>query len=783
MASFLDLFPAVDSFGTRAARYKLYFLGSPYAHQESWFFGLLTGLLYVGYKFATVTANGLLGLVLSSGSWLEPLSQAYQRVTAPLYEFAPPWVIACAGMAIVGFSTMVSRPKTTAGGFLDSESLNRIGTGLAMMAVVIVLTHDPFAAIMKVLETANGLSVSGSAAITRTANDTTITAGQALVDNSILTPTIAVNYSGEFTEDCKAQFSNAMQEGHALAESSGCYAQNQNAASPDTVGTAFVMLFFPALPMLVFAIIGAWKYILHLTMSVICAVATAWVAASSVHKRRGFERLSETFARAGSHLIMAVITSVIAVGLPSLVSGLATQLLGLSSDTDTQVFVLMISMGIGFMISTYAVYRITSKHGALVRILKADANTTLNRTLGIDTRPLQLEINRFNPLSRRYGEKGSASALAAPSTALAADPLAAEGKEGAGTVKRQTSAKDAADVEQLLAPAESVAAADGEPDTRDPVHVVLPQTASLGSDSRAWQQALSPTATHEPRLVDVFGYFTPPAQDPVAQSIAGTEPGQDSEPGPAPSMPAPQGQHLTDGVTDAPTTDAPEQTNLASPPRVSAEQNIDTPIAPVQGNLFVDPALDEAARNASATFTAADGWPVANRLGSVLRRFKTQDPIDPVPFSTPSVEHGAALNILTAQETQSPIASTASAKTTDTSAGSDQQRWNLRNRLSMRRKHEEAPVTSPEILPELPLSGLRAGQNVHPASFHAPMADFLAAEQLEADMEEATTTLAAAGKLVRVSLPGNDNRLALRLTTDPDRRVVPVAGWGFGDPV
>ncbi|CPZ06904.1 Uncharacterised protein [Mycobacteroides abscessus] len=523
MASFLDLFPAIDSFGARAARYKLYYLGG-YAHLESWIFGMLTGLLYVGYKYATVTANGLLGLVLSSGSWLEPLSQAYQRVTAPLYAFAPPWAIACGGMAIVGFSVMLSRPKTTAGGFFDSASLNRIHTGLAMMAMVIILTHDPFAAIMKVLEAANSLSVSGSAALTHSANDTTITAGQSLVDNSIRTPTIALNYGGEFSDDCEAQFSKAMQEGHALSESSGCFVQGQNVASPDTAGTALVMLFLPALPMLVFAVIGAWKYVLHLTMSVMCAVALAWVAASSVHKRRGFEQLSETFARAGAHLLMAVITSVVAVGLPSLVSGLATKLLGLSTDADLQVFVLMVSMGIGFMVSTYVIYRITSKHGALVRILKADANTTLNRTLGIDTRPLQLEINRLNPFSKRFGEKEAASPLAAPSTVLASNPLAVQGEEGAAAVKRQPSAKDAADVEQLLAPAESVAAAAGEPDTREPVHVVLPQTVSQNADSRAWQQALSPdpggdrslptySGTSPPRLkTQIYGALKKPHQ-------------------------------------------------------------------------------------------------------------------------------------------------------------------------------------------------------------------------------------------------------------------------------
>ncbi|CPW72857.1 hypothetical protein [Mycobacteroides abscessus] len=782
MASFLDLFPAVDSFGARAARYKLYFLGSPYAHQESWFFGLVTGFFYVGYKYATVTANGLLGLVLSSGTWLEPLSEAYQRVTAPLYAYAPPWAIACCGMAIVGFSVMLSRPKTTAGGFFDSESLNRINTGLAMMVMVIILTHDPFAAIMNVLQAANSLSIDGSAALTGSANDTTITAGQSLVDNSIRTPTIALNYGGEFSDACKDQFSQAMQDGHALAESSGCFVKGQNAASPDTAGTALVMLIFPAIPMLVFAIIGAWKYVLHLTISVMCAVATAWVAASSVHKRRGFERLSETFARAGAHLLMAVITSAIAVGLPSLVSGLATKLLGLSTDADLQVFVLMISMGIGFMVSTYAIYRITSKHSALVRMLKADANTTLNRTLGIDTSPLRLEINRLNPFSKRFGEKEAASALAAPSSMLASDPLGVDGKEGAAAVKRQPSAKDAADVEQLLTPAESVAAAAGEPDTRDPMHVVLPDPASQSADSRAWQQALYPNPTNEPQPVDVFGYFAPLPQDPDARQLQDTAPEHDLVSA-TPTTPTREEQSLPNNVNDAVGVTEPEHAHLAPARRDSAEAVPDAPIVPVEGNLFVDPALNEAARSASATFAPAEHWPAAKRLGSVLRRFRTQDPIDPVPFSTPSVEHGAALSILTAQEMPSPVTAAAPEASLQVGPSSDQQQWNLRSRLGMRRKPVETPVTSPEALPQLPTSGLHAGQNVHPASFHAPMADFLAAEQLEADIEEATMTLAAAGQLVRVSLPANDSRLALRLTTDPDRRVVPVSGLGFGDPV
>ena len=99
MASFLDLFGVVDSDGVNAARYRLNFLGSSLSKQDSWIFGMITELVYVFFQILVIPANAFLGRALDSGSWLGPLSDAYQRFTAPLYAVVPPWAIACLGLA------------------------------------------------------------------------------------------------------------------------------------------------------------------------------------------------------------------------------------------------------------------------------------------------------------------------------------------------------------------------------------------------------------------------------------------------------------------------------------------------------------------------------------------------------------------------------------------------------------------------------------------------------------------------------------------------------------
>lgn len=809
MASFIDLFTATDSDGARAARYRVVYEGSVWSNQDSWIFGMFTALLYTVFKVVAVAANGLLGMVLASGSWLDPLSEAYRKFTEPFYRIVPPWVIACAGLAVVVVSVWRSKPKATSQGLMNSESLNRIGVALALMFMVIILTHNPFALLTKVLEVANGFSVGLSSAVTDSTNSTTITAGQALVDNSIRTPTIALNYGNEFSEACKTAWSQAMTSGTELSKDSGCFTEGQNHAGPDTVITAFIMLIFPALPMLVFSVIAAWKYVLHLTMSTLCTVAAAWVAAGSIHKRRGFEQLAEIFARAASHLAMAVVTSMVAVALPTTVAGLATQLLGLvSDDAQTQAFVMMLSLGVGFIVSSWAIYRITSNHGLLVRYLKANANITMESTLGMSPVKLSNITNKYSKwhkVKEQYDkemETEAKKALAAEAADKPKPKVASSTtlKQKGAAVVPQVSEEDAAAVTQLTQPAESVANAATEQQDTAPAMVAVPDP--IPDANRAWVQALgagqlspngqpAPTTTDATTPADTFGFYT----KTVVQSAAaqdGDEAAQEEpevtgseQPFAAGNTGTPEPAAAVAGAVSGSSPDQNRITENVSPGGSALIPVPDTPIVPVLGNMTADPALNEAALAAGATLDVPAAAPTPQRTLSHGSHFNSDVPAEHVPFSGATIEQGAALTIATGDEAEAQGGDGADDSGDDEL--NDQQRWNQRGRQFFSRgqdgeEGEESDAESSDFDSALPPSGIGRGPNPNPAAFQAPMEDFLAGAQVEADLELAAVTLAAAGKHPRVTLSPEDSRVSLRLTSDPDRRVEKGGGRGFGDP-
>lgn len=774
MASFLDLFNVADSDGAKAASYQLHYIGSGLSNQDSWVFGMATTLIYTAFKMIAVAANGLMGLVLSSASWLDPLSDGYRAVTAPIYAVFPPWAIACLGLGVVGLSALRSRPQATTNGLFNSETLDRIGVALAMMLMVVILTHDPFAIITRIMELANGFSVSLSAAVTNSGQTSTITAGNALVDSSIRTPTIALNYGDGFSDTCKTAWSQAMMAGRELPAASGCYPPDQNIASGDTVMTAALMLILPALPMLVFSVIAAWKYVLHLSMSVISAVAAAWVAAINVHKRRGFEQLSSMFALTAAHLAMAVITSMVAVALPTLVSGLATQVLSLANDDpDVQAFLLMISLGVGFAVSAWLISRITSNHGVLVRLLKTNANVTLEKTLGVAPAAKLSQVSKsFTTWSSARDAENKANPPKSATPMRSASELAkANEREERPVAKTTTTAADAQSVEQLTAAARSISDAAVEVQTPPTPIAVLPPEHD-NSDSRSWAQRVDGAGDGNKIdaavRVDTFGHFTVGADTGAGPSGAPGDEAGDVTPA-DPSAGSTQGESVPLESSALAPTPHPEGPAASSPP-----------ITPVPGNLFVDPALNAAAAVAGATFMMSGAAPTAYRGDSILRRFREEALLDPVPFGVRSVEHGPAL--VTIDETTQTAEASTTEPTKEPTPVNDQQRWNRRALLRRMRRRTEEPVTSSAKKADLPPSGLVAGANPHPASFQAPLPDFLAEAALEAEMDAVATTMAAAGTPVRLSVPAGDSRIRLRLTSDPDRRVVDGASTGFGDP-
>lgn len=798
MASFLDLFSATDSDGVSAAKYRLHYLGSVASHQLSWVCGMLTEFAFVVYMVIAIPANALLGLVLSSGSWLQPLSDIYEQITAPFYAVIPPKAIALVGLAIVVASMVGKKVSSTKGGILNSESLNRIGVAVAMVVLVAVLASNPFEVIHWVLNTTSGLATDFAAKLTGSGNSTTVETGQALVNQSVRTPAIVINYGHEFSADCSQQWSDAMASNQELSANSNCYVEGQNEATPLTVITAIIMWVFPAIPMLVFSAVAAWKFIIHLSTSVAAFLMSAWVGAIKVHHRRGFDKVSECFARGAAHMLIAVIITAVAVALPSLCSGIATRILSTATVADS-AFLMMVTLGLGFAASTWALLKVSSKKSALIRVLKADVNETLEATLGLKPKNLgDIDFKFFKSNWLRDEKKDSDGSRGG-------GPQGDAKLKGSGSVAEDAAmneaiaADDETAVKALSASAESVAqqrsSAVAVP--TDAVSTATQSAAGQAAHSnRIWQSAIQNIARWSTvtRIGDVYGYFThnsyapEPVDDgvidaevvdvtyddevyPARQQQLSASPQADTPPPSDPTGPSPVEQP---SPTPPPSPPGDGGVLAGSPAR--SLEHAAVAVSTAGGNVYADADMGAAAQAVGATFSTHVPPPSAIAVASPLPGFSG----DHIRVAS-DVQHGPAVVVVDGVEVSEP-----SPAASDSSAApiNDQQRWNRaawRFEASTLATGED--VTAPSVGPELPMSGIAPGVNRHPASFMAPMRDFLAADELLVQKEEVELVNAAMGRTVVAVAPAGDTRLSLRLSSDPDERVVRVCDSEFGDPL
>lgn len=818
--SFLDLFSATDTAGTSAAKYRLHFLGSTLSDQSSWIFGMVTELVFTVYQLIVVPACALLGLVFSSGSWLQPLSDQYERFLGPLYAVFAPWKIACVGLAIVVASMLNSRVSTSKGkGFIfTSEALDRLGVALAMMALVAVLASNPAAVMIRVLEWDNALASDFASKVTHAGTGGAIEAGQALVDQAIRTPAIALNYSREFSDSCKQAWSESMSAGQELSVDSGCFVKGQNKAGPDTVVTAIAMWILPALPMLVFSIIAAWKFVVHITMSVLSAASLTWVAALKVHHRRGFDHVAENVAHMCAHTLMFVIIAAVTVALPSTCSGIAMQVIKPATNPDAQAALIMVTLGIGFAASTWVLLKVTSNRSALVRVLKADAYLTLESTLGVKPKRLgwnDFKFWKFNP----FGTDSDGAAVS-PSGGNASPSGGAAAVQG--VVEANVSGPETVDgedaVKALSAPPAPVAGAADTGGVPDPAAASTAVSAEYLSEvlagpgasihveppaNRLWQLEHNSLYAQFTRMGDVYGYYTDnftdnstvssPTRELVREVIEGEVIGTvyddeakstavalrpDSAPaGSAPNPGEPQHEHAA--LPPVPLADDPARNPSVPSP----------PLRPVPGNVYADSALNDLASAVGASFHIGPA-----ELAQTISEMVTPGGFDGQPLAVSSGPFAVAagpppvvVDLADAEVAAGMPTSASGASHSD--PVNDQQRWNRRAWRDSSAgedvpiKHEGAADEAAPGDGELPLSGIHRGVNMHPAGFMAPMRDLLSADDLEAQMAEQRLVHAAAGESVAVLPPLGDHRLSVRLSSDPDERVVRTRDSDFADPL
>lgn len=753
MASFLDLFTATDTDGVSAARYRLHFAGGLLSNQESWIFGMLTDLVYAAFQLLVIPANALWGVIVNTGPWLGQLSSFYRSLAAPLFAVFPPWAIACFGLALVAVSILMSRragsqaanahgggrPAARPG----SDALNRAGGALAMVAMVVVLTSDPFALMAKLLELANSFAAGLSA---RISGDGTVAAlaGQPLVDVSIRTPTLVLNYGHTLTGDCLRGWSEAMLAGQPFsgkdAAGGACLSPGDDTAGASTLATALLMLVLPALPMLVFCLAAVWKYVLHLSMAVLHLLVSGWVAAVSVHRRRGFERLVKTFARAAAHLGLAVIVSMLTVALPVMCAELLVRLFGLTG-AEAGPYAQMLALGVGFAVSAWVIGKVTASHGALVRVLRANPHANLETLFGLSPGTFSFRFSDLTAKFRGGGEDGDAAggkAARGRKSRLAADPIAATARSAPGDGDAKTPDTGSA-VGALLAAAQSVA-------TTSPLAAAAAATAAAAADVPGPAPGIVSGGADTPASDTAVVITTVPPPPP---------PGGESATVPAAAavdrhgfFTAPSGEDVTSAEPEGAAVSA----LAAPPPRALPTDGASAPAVP--GLRGANPELETVAARTGAVFAPAAPPVPSRRLSNLLRRFRP-GPVIPAPAgAVPEVVYGPPLAAVTglAGKVRHAVAGAAEAAA-----------QRLRNR-------RETTAATPVALAD-------------PCSFVAPLPDFLAGDDTEAQLELVRIVAAAAGRAVTVEIDPADSRVGLALSSDPEQRVRPSGGSGFGDPI
>jgi hypothetical protein len=200
----------------------------------------------------------------------------------------------------------------------------------------------------------------------------------------------------------------------------------------------------------------------------------------------------------------------------------------------------------------------------------------------------------------------------------------------------------------------------------------------------------------------------------------------------------------------------------------------------VPGLLGSNPELEAVAIDTGAMFVAGEK-PTPPLQDSTLLRTFTPNVIAPeTPGGVPHPAYAPPLSAV-----QDPTAASTEAMLPaivgQAPEVNDQQRWNQqRGARDTAPREDEAPTAAIDTGVE-PAPGPDVRKD--PTSFQAPQIDFLDADDLERQILDVQEFSGASGNPVDVRIDPNDSRVGIDFSSDPEERVRPRGGSGFGDPV
>ncbi len=331
----LDWLNLTDSNGGFIIRYRMMLEPSSY--------NVLHNVVYSGIveacydAFLILAAYGAAGmeLLLTPDRWLGPLTNAYSSVTAVIYQKVPPLAILAVTMSVLILSVFMRREKAAANGpgrgpnspppglleqwmpsnaQISKAQWNRLGSGLVLMGLVIVLAYNP----LKMVQTVVNYVVAIASELTVTGNQGgAATYAASGIANIVRDTTFLINYRSLLAPDCAKQWAQSINNGTGNPK---CLTPAQYAATdPDFWTVIIAILALPIAWGIAKFLIAAAKYLLnHLSLTVVYLVAATWVAAGTLARRRPYDPLANLAARFVTNFLLAIAVLFATAAFPAL---------------------------------------------------------------------------------------------------------------------------------------------------------------------------------------------------------------------------------------------------------------------------------------------------------------------------------------------------------------------------------------------------------------------------------------------------------------------------------
>lgn len=341
----LDWLNLTDSAGGIIAHYRLMLEAST--------LNVLHKVVYSGgvemcyAVFLLLAAYGAAGLelLLTPDRWLGPLTDFYSGVTAAIYQKVPPLAILAITFGFLILSVFVRRGGAPAAGpggraphapppglleqwmpsnaQISKAQWNRLGSGMVLMAIVIVLAYNP----LKMIQEVVNVVVAVASELTFTGNQGGAgTYAASGVANVLRDTTFLINYRAILDPDCARQWSQAINAGSG---NPSCLTASQYAATdPDFWTLIMALLALPiAWGIAKFFWVAGKNLLNHLSLTVVYLVGTTWVAAGTLARRRPYDPLANLAARFATHFLLTIGILFVTAAFPALFIKLFTDVL------------------------------------------------------------------------------------------------------------------------------------------------------------------------------------------------------------------------------------------------------------------------------------------------------------------------------------------------------------------------------------------------------------------------------------------------------------------------